>query len=98
MIYDWYYNKLKIKYGENCTLLYADTDLLLVDIKTKDMYKDMSETKHEYDFSDYPKDHPLYDETNKKVIGKMKDECAGTPFAEYIGLRQKLYSVLREKE
>ena len=30
------------------------------------------------DFSDYPKDHPLCDETNKKVIGKMKDECAGT--------------------
>ena len=34
--------------------------------------------------SDYPKDHPLHDETNKKVIGKMKDECADTPIAEYI--------------
>ena len=58
----------------------------------------MSETKEKYDFSDYPKDHPLYDETNKKVIGKMKDECAGTPIAEYIGLRPKLYSVLRADE
>ena len=53
----------------------------------------MLETKDEYDFSDYPKDHPLYDETNKKVVGKMKDECAGT-IAEYIDLRPKLYSVL----
>ena len=51
-----------------------------------------------YDFSDYPKDHPLYDETNKKVIGKMKDECAGVPIAEYIGLRPKLYSVLKADE
>ena len=97
-MYDWYYNKLKKKYGENCTLLYTDTDSLLVDIKTKDVYKDMSETKDEYDFSDYPTDHPLYDETNKKVIGKLKDECAGAPIAEYIGLRPKLYSVLRTDE
>ena len=91
-------NKLKKKYSENCTLLYTDTDSLLVDIKTKDAYKDMSEMKDDYDFSDYPKDHPLCDETNKKVIGKMKDECAGTPIAEYIGLRRKLYSVLRADE
>ena len=58
----------------------------------------MSETKDEYDFSDYPRDHPLYDETSKKVIGKMKEECAGAPIAEYIGLRPKLYSALRADE
>ena len=98
LMYDWYYNKLKKKYGKNCTLLYTDTDSLLVDIKTDDVYKDMAETKDEYDFSDYPKDHPLYDETNKKVIGKMKDECASAPVAEYIGLRPKLYSILRADE
>ena len=98
LMYDWYYNKLKKKYSENCTLLYTDTDSLLVDVETKDAYKDMSEIKDDYDFSDYPKDHPLCDETNKKVIGKMKDECAGTPLAEYIGLRPKLYSVLRADE
>ena len=27
LMYDWYYNKLKKKYGENCTLLYTDTNL-----------------------------------------------------------------------
>lgn len=98
LMYDWYYNTLKKKYGDNCTLLYTDTDSLLVAIKTEDAYKDMSEMKDEYDFSDYPKEHPLYDETNKKVIGKMKDECAGVPISEYIGLRPKLYSVLRADE
>ena len=59
LMYDWYYNKLIKKYGENCTLLYTDTDSLLVDIKTEDVYKEMSETKDEYDFSDYSKHHPL---------------------------------------
>ena len=95
LMYNWYYNKLN---KENCTLLYTDTDSLLVNIKTEDVYKDMSKTKDEYDFSDYHTDHPLYDETNKKAIGKLKDECVGAPIAEYIGLRPKLYSVLRTDE
>ena len=98
MMYDCYYNSLKKRYGDKCTLLYTDTDSLLVDIKTDDIYKDMAETKDEYDFSNYPKDHPLNDETNKIVIGKMKDEYAGTPIAEYVGLRPKLYSILRSDE
>ena len=54
--------------------------------------------KDDFDLSDYPKDHQQYDDSNKKVIGKMKDECAGTPIAEYIGLRPKLYTVLRADE
>ena len=37
-----------------------------------------------YDTSDYPKEHPLHSNTNKKVLGKMKDECAGTPIAEVV--------------
>ena len=97
-MYDWYYNTLKKKYGEDCTLLYTDTDSLLVDIKTKDAYKDMSEMKDEYDFSDYPKEHSLHNETNKKIIGKFKDECSGVAIAEYIGLRPKLYSIMRADE
>ena len=89
-MYDWYYNKLKKKYGENCTLLYTDTDSLLVDIKTEDVNKDMSETKDAFDFSDYLKHYLLYYETNKKVISKIIYECAGTPMAEYTGLHPKV--------
>ena len=43
--------------------------------------------KQEFDFSDYPTDHFLHDRTNLKIIGKFKDECSGTPIAEYIGLK-----------
>ena len=69
-----------------------------MDINSDDIYKDMAESKDDYDFSDYPKDHQLYDESNKKVIGKMKNECARVSISEYIGLRPKLYSVLRSDE
>ena len=47
----------------------------------------------QYDTSNYPKDHPLYSTANKKVLGKMKDECAGAPIAEFAGLRPKMYSI-----
>ena len=98
LMYDWYYNTLKRKYGSQCTLLYTDTDSLLVDLKTPDVYADMESMKTHYDFSDYPKDHQLFSEQNKKTIGKFKDECSGTPIAEYVGLRPKMYSILRADE
>ena len=46
------------------------------------------------DTSDFPKDHFLYSQVNKKVIGKMKDECAGKPISEAVCLRSKMYSIL----
>ena len=50
----------------------------------------MERRKHLYDTNDYPKEHPLHSNTNKKVLGKMKDECAGTPIAECVCLRPKM--------
>ena len=48
--------------------------------------------ENEFDFSNYPKDHPNYSAKNKKVIGKMKDELGGVQMKEFIGLRSKMYS------
>ena len=70
----------------------------MLEIETEDFYKDMEEKKDLYNTSDYPKEHPLHSNTNKKVLGKMKDECAGTPIAEVVCLRPKMYSILRVDE
>jgi len=51
-----------------------------------------------YDTSNYPKDHPVYSGENKKVLGKMKDECAGRVIAEAVAIRSKMYSIIEEKE
>ena len=96
LMYDFFYNHLKKQYGEKCELLYTDTDSLLLEIKTEDVYKDTEKNKSFYDTSDYPKEHPLHSTVNKKVLGKMKDECAGIPISEYVGLRSKMYSVMTE--
>ena len=73
LMYDYYYNHLKKKYGDNCNLLYNDTDSLLLEIKTSNIYTDMAREAHRYDFSNYPSNHFLYSDANKKVIGKFKD-------------------------
>ena len=52
----------------------------------------MFEDKHLYDFSEYPKDHPNYDITNKKVLGTFKDEMKSLIITEFIGLKPKMYS------
>ena len=91
-MFDFHYNYIKAKYGDNAQLCFTDTDSLLYDIKTEDIYADMEKDSHLFDFSDYPSDHPMHSNVNKKVIGKMKDETAGVPVREFIGLRSKMYS------
>ena len=97
-MYDFYYNELKKQYGPKCELLYTDTDSLLVEIETEDVYEDMKNNMHLYDTSDYLEEHTLHSNKNKKVLGKMKDECAGTPIAEYVGLTPKMHSIFKADE
>ena len=46
-----------------------------------------------FHFSNYSKDSRFYDESNKKVIGKMKDDYGGVIIDEFIGLKSKMYSI-----
>ena len=98
LMYDFFYSQLEKKYGPRCELLYTDTDSLLLEIGTEDFYEDMKSNKNLYDTSDFPKEHPLYSDANKKVSGKMKDECNVTPIAECVCLRPKMYSILKGDE
>ena len=46
-----------------------------------------------FDFSNYSKDLKFFNETNKNVIGKMKDEFGGVIVDEFGGLKSKMYSI-----
>ena len=95
LMYDFYYNYIKPKYGDRAKLLFTDTDSLAYEIQTKDFYRDISsDVKSKFDTSNYPKDHPsgILTGVNKKVIGMFKDEASGKQIAEFVGLRAKLYS------
>ena len=72
----------------NCYLL-TQTVLLT----KQNVYEEFFKHKHLFDFSNYPKDSKFFDETNKKVIGKMKDEFDGKIVAEIFGLKSEVFSI-----
>ncbi len=99
LMYDFHYNYIKSKYGDNASLLFTETDSLCYKIKTDDFYKDISDDVEKlFDTSNYDKNHPSEIPTgkNKKVVGMMKDECGGKQVKEFVGLRHKLYSYKME--
>ena len=98
LMYDFHYNYIKHKYGNKAKLLFTDTDSLTYEIETKDAYKDFFKDKSKFDNSDYPENSPYFNKTNKKVIGKFKDEAAGVPVVEFIGLRSKMYSYIKDND
>lgn len=98
-MYQFHYEYIKPKYGDNVTLLFTDTDSLCYHVKCDDMYKDMHEDAHLFDQSEYHGDgYRVQNNFNKKVIGKFKDETEGTPIVEFCGLRSKMYSILLDND
>ena len=76
-MYSFYYDVLKVRYKDDVRLIYTDTDNYVIQTFTEDIYEDWQGLKDYMDFSGYDKKHPNYDATNKKVLGKFKDEMDG---------------------
>ena len=90
-MYEFHYKYIKSKYDGK--LLFTDTDSLVYQIKTDDVYKDFYKDKDLLDLSDYPPELKFFDPVNKKVIGKMKDEFRGKIISGFIRLKPKIYSL-----
>ena len=98
LMYDFHYNYIKKKYNDRAKLLFTDTDRLTYEIETVDAYKDFWTDKDMFDNSDYPENSPYYCNTNKKIIGEFKDEACGIPITEFVGLKSKMYSYVKDNE
>ena len=90
-MYDFHYNFIKKNY--DAELLFTDTDSLTYEIKSENVYEEFFKWKDLFDFSNYSKDSKFFDETNKKVTGKMKDEFGGVTVIEFVGLKSKMHSM-----
>ena len=67
----------------------------MYEIKTEDVYEDFRKDKEMFDFSNYSTKSKYYDNSNKLVVGKMKDETAASvAIEEFVGLKPKIYSYL----
>ena len=72
-------------------LLFTGTGSLAYEIESEDVYGEFFKQKHLFDFSNYPKDSKFFNETNKKVVGKTKDESEGKIIHEFVGLKSKMH-------
>ena len=76
LMYELHYHAIRNKYGNNSILLLTNTGSLMYEIKTEDVSEDFSNNKEVFDFSNYSNKSKYYDNSNKLVVGKMKDETA----------------------
>ena len=78
LMYEFWCDYIKPKYGDNVKSCYMDTDSFITHIKTEDFYKDIAdEVEKRFDTSNYEVDRPLPTGKNKKVIRLIKDELGG---------------------
>ena len=97
LMYEFWYDYMKPKYGNNVKLYYMDTDNFIMNIKTEDFYRDIAnDVEKRFDTSNYEVNRPLSTGKNKKVIGLMKDVFGGKIITEFVTLRPKTYSYLTD--
>ena len=100
LMYEFWYDYMKPKYGDNVKLYYMDTDSFIIPIKTEDFYKDIADdAEKRFDTSKYDDecDKQLPKGKNKTLIGLMKDELGGEKImTKFIALTPKSYSYLMD--
>ena len=106
LMYEFWYDYMKPKYNDNVKLCYIDTDSFIMNIKTNDFHRDISnDVENRFDTSNYEVNtsetsalarRPLPTGKNKKIIGLMKDELGGKIITEFVTLRPKTYSFLTD--
>ena len=97
LMYEFWYDYMKPKYGNKVKLCYTDTNSFIINIKTNDFYEDIaSGVENRFHTSNYEVNRPLPIGKNKKVICLMKDELGGKVIAEFTTLKPKTYSFLTD--
>ena len=95
LMYEFWYDYIKPKYGDNVRLCYVDTDSFVMLIKTDHFYADISnDVKKWFDTSNIDKNdnRPLLIGEKKKVIGMFKIETGSKIINEFCALKAKTYS------
>ena len=97
LIYEFWYDYIKPKYGDRAKLCYMDTDSFVICIETEDFYKDIAgdvERCFGTSNSDVNDKRPLLIGKNKKVPGLFKHELGGKIVIEFCAARAKAYGYL----
>ena len=92
---DFHYNVIEKNFHERYNLCYTDTDSFIYSIQHDDIYEWIKENRELFDLSGSHR-QDMKDNTNKKVIGKFKDEMDGLIIKELLAMNPKVYSILHQ--
>ena len=90
-----FYDVIQPRFGERkVEVLMSDTDSFLLRIITTKSETEVMQTLSDImDFSNYPKNHPLFDDTHAKALGRLKNELPTKEITSFVGLKSKTYAI-----
>lgn len=84
-----FYEKFRPTLGDVEVCL-TDTDSFLCAVRTPQSYEEMLQSMSFFlDFSNYDKEHPMYNTSHQNQLSFWKDECKGERIEEMAGIRSK---------
>ena len=89
LMYEFHYDYIKSQFDNKSELFFTEPENLMCEIKTEDVYENFKEM---FVFSNYSAKSKYDDNSNKLVIGEMKDETGGGAMEEFVGPKAKTYS------
>ena len=94
LMYETYYDKLQPYFGQEIIQLhYMDCDSFVLSIDTENIINDLKNLEDIFDFSNLNKNHKLFSNKNKKVVGKFKIETPENIWIDkFIAFRSKCYA------
>ena len=77
-MYKFHYDIMMKYYGDNIKFFHSDTDSLMYEVNTEDLYDDLRELAEHFDFSSFPSTHPLHNCT-PRLSWHTKNTCRRHP-------------------
>ena len=98
LMYELHYDYIKNEHDDKSKLLFTDIHSVMYEIRTEDAFKDFSSNKEIFDFSNFLAKSKYYNNLNKLVIGKIKDEIGGVAIEKFIALKPKMHSFFSRQQ
>lgn len=93
VLYEFYYGFIKNHFKDKASLLYTDTDSVILRVETDNFYRFMNEHIDKFDTSNYKVGNKFKIPTTKSILGNMKDEFPEDPIISFYGTGAKAYYV-----
>lgn len=93
-----FYNKIRPAFFGKASILVSDTDSYLMMLGSPSVDAAISKLMPIMDTSNYPPEHPLYDNSRKNQPGLLKNESPANDIVECVAVRSKVYAFRTEKD